>query len=90
MSRIFGQEFANLPSKYELMFILAPSASLDYQASNKLFDYLSSAVKNRIQLVICLDNLVSDGSENLYVYDSIKSSKSVLRDYFVERLGAKD
>ena len=88
LSRIFGQEFASLPSKYELMFILNPSASLDFQASSKFIDYLSSSIKNRIQLVICLDTLVSLGK--LYVYDSLKSSKSQLRDYFVNKLGAQE
>lgn len=38
--------------------------------------------------MICLDSLVS--LEKLYVYDSFKSSKSQLRDYFVSKLGAKE
>ena len=42
ISRLFGKEFANLPSRYELMVILTPSGSLNYEATGKFVDQLNT------------------------------------------------
>ena len=38
--RLFGKDYANLPSCYELLIILTPSASLKYEATSKFVDSL--------------------------------------------------
>ena len=38
ISRLFGKDYANLPSRYELMIILTPSASLNYEATSRFVD----------------------------------------------------
>jgi len=59
LNRLFGQEFAHLPSKYELMLIFTPSASINYEASGKFIESLPSQIRSRIQLIVCLDDMVS-------------------------------
>ena len=69
------------------MVILTPSASVNYEASAKFIENLTPVVRSRIQLVLCLDSLVtSDKAKRLYIYDSVKSSKSSTRDLFVSKL----
>ena len=70
------------------MFILTPSASLGYEATENYLDYIQGNVKSKIQLVICLDQLISSDSKSttLHVYDSYRSSKSSIRDAFVHSM----
>ena len=60
ISRLFGKDFATLPSRYELMVILTPSGSLNYEATAKFVDQLNSHVRDRIVLAVCLDALTHD------------------------------
>ena len=73
------------------MYILTPGASIGYEPSAKFIDYVQGAIKAKIQLVVCLDQLidsttVSDEAPNLYIYDSQRSSQSSIRDAFVYSL----
>eukprot|EP00349_Pseudokeronopsis_sp_Brazil_P002167 CAMPEP_0202964560 /NCGR_PEP_ID=MMETSP1396-20130829/8636_1 /ASSEMBLY_ACC=CAM_ASM_000872 /TAXON_ID= /ORGANISM="Pseudokeronopsis sp., Strain Brazil" /LENGTH=140 /DNA_ID=CAMNT_0049686747 /DNA_START=563 /DNA_END=985 /DNA_ORIENTATION=+ len=70
LSRIFSQitneltELANFG--YDLMFILTPTSSLNYEATGKFVEHMQSNIKERIKLVICLDalsNLISQQKE---------------------------
>ena len=67
------------------MYILTPSGSLDYRATEKYLDYIQGNIKSKIQLVICLDQLidVQEKSTTLYIHDSAKSLRSSVRDSFV-------
>jgi hypothetical protein len=85
LSRLFGNDFANLPSRYELMLIISPTASLNHQGTSKFVDQLNTIVRSRILLVICLDSLANDSNE-LFVYDSPKSAKLSTRDMFIKKL----
>jgi hypothetical protein len=58
MSRVFKREFQHIPQRFDLMFILTPSGSLNYQATEKYLDYLQGNIKSKIQLVVCLDQLI--------------------------------
>lgn len=86
LSRIFGKEFDRLQSKYELMLILTPGASLNYEASEKFIESISAQIRSRISLLICLDDIVGSEPHRLFVFDSPKSLKSATRNLFVERL----
>ena len=75
------------------MFILTPGASIGYEPSAKFIDYVQGAIKARIQLVVCLDQLIDsslmadqDTAPNLYIYDSKRSYQSSIRDAFVYSL----
>lgn len=74
------------------MFILTPGASLGYEPTTKFVDYIPATIKSKIQLVVCLDQLIdssnieSDGPPSLYVYDSKKSQNSSVRDALVYSL----
>ena len=59
MSRTFGKQFVQIvKSRFDLMFILTPSSSLGYTATSKFLDYIQGTLKSKIQLVVCLDQLV--------------------------------
>jgi hypothetical protein len=50
-----------------MLFILSPTGSLNHEATGKFLDHLSSNIKEKIKLVVCLDTLVDANSKNLYV-----------------------
>ena len=59
MSRSFGRQYVqSVKSRYDLMFILTPTSSLGYSATSKFLDYIQGTLKSKIQLVVCLDQLV--------------------------------
>ena len=92
MSRTFSRQFTQVRQRFDLMFILTPGASLDYEPSQKFVDYVQSQIKVKIQLVVCLDQLIDSSKgdtgvpPNLYVYDSQRSHQSNIRDAFVYSL----
>ena len=90
MSRVFGRQFNQVKQRFDLMFILTPGASLGYDPTLKFIDYVQGSIKSKIQLVICLDQLIDsaqgDGVPNLYVLDSKRSATSSIRDAFVHSL----
>jgi len=58
LSRIFsnlGSELTSIGFKYDLLFILTPSSSLSFEATEKFVDHLQSNIKERVKTVICLD-----------------------------------
>lgn len=61
ISKIFSQLMNELNSgdankfKYDLLFILTPTGSLNHEATTKFVEHLPSNLKERIKLVICLD-----------------------------------
>ena len=69
-----------MKQRFDLMFVLTPGASFGYEPTAKFIDYAPSSVKSKIQLVVCLDQLIdsslgdTDVLPNLYVYDSKRSS----------------
>ena len=71
------------------MFILTSGATLGYEPSEKLIDYLQSSIKADIQLVVCLDQLIDSSlgdtghPSNIYIHDSKRSFSSSIRDSFV-------
>jgi len=71
IARTFGTllDDAGLKSsaKYDLMFILTPGAGVNYEATNTFLDALSSKIAERIQFVLCLDHLASEGPLTLHV-----------------------
>lgn len=75
LSRIFSKLSLDLQQvnrfKFDLLFILTPTGSMNFEATSKFIDHLQSNIKERIKLVLCLDslsNLVSDTTDlNLYV-----------------------
>ena len=54
--------------KYDLLFILTPTASLNYEATGKFVDHLQANIKERIKLVICLDALTDSSSLTHHLY----------------------
>ena len=63
MSRSFSKQFTHLKQRFDLMFILSPGASFNYEPSSKFIDYLQGAVKAKIQLVVCLDQLADSSMD---------------------------
>ena len=73
------------------MFILTPGASFGYEPSQRFIDYLQNSIKQKISLIVCLDQLanseLAEGSlPSLYLHDSQGSAKSTIRDAFVYEL----
>lgn len=69
-----GGEFGAQKFKYDLAFFLTPTGSLNFQGTTKFIDYMQSNIKDRIELVICLDSFAHMGPENnsLFVKHSSK------------------
>ncbi len=42
MARTFSRQYLAVSQRFDLMFILTPGASLDYEPSQKLVDYVQS------------------------------------------------
>ena len=40
MSRVFGRQFNQVTQRFDLMFILTPGASLNYDPTTKFIDYV--------------------------------------------------
>ena len=74
------------------MFILTPGASFDYEPSAKFIDYVQGSIKSKIQLVVCLDQLIDSSlsdigvAPTLYIHDSKRSAQNNIRDAFVANL----
>ena len=74
------------------MFILTPGASFNYEPSAKFIDYVQGSIKAKIQLVICLDQLIDSSlpdtvaAPKLYIHDSKRSVSNNYRDAFVTNL----
>lgn len=93
MSRVFGRQFSQVKQRFDLMFILTPGASFGYEPSARFIDYVQGAIKAKIQLVVCLDQLIDssilqadEAAQTLYIYDSKRSLQSSIRDAFVYNL----
>ena len=92
MSRVFGRQFTQVKQRFDLMFILTPGASFGYEPSAKFVEYVQSTIKTKIQLVVCLDQLIDSSladsagepsAPSLYIYDSKRSRSSSIREAFV-------
>ena len=77
MSRVFNRQFGNVKQRFDLMYVLTPGASFGYEPSAKFVDYMPGSIKSKIQLVVCLDQLIDstqsdymENGPNLYIYDS--------------------
>ena len=55
MSRVMSRQFSQVKQRFDLMFILTPGASFDYEPSQRFVDYLQNSIKAKISLVVCLD-----------------------------------
>ena len=79
VSKIFSQLLSDMQQyssssssgnnfKYDLLFVLTPSGSLNHEATSKYVEHLPSSLKDRIKLVLCLDTIVSSlNSKELYL-----------------------
>ena len=75
MSRVMSRQFNQVKQRFDLMFILTPGASFGYEPSQRFIDYLQNSIKQKISLIVCLDQLVdstlSEGTvQSLYLHDS--------------------
>jgi hypothetical protein len=48
LSKVFSSEFKAVPRRFDLIFILTPSGSLNHDATEKFLDYIPSNVKSKI------------------------------------------
>jgi len=78
-----GDEFGSQKFKFDLAFFLTPTGSLNHQGTTKFIDYMPSSIKDRIELVICLDSLAHMGVEknNLFVKHSAKQLSQVEKQF---------
>ncbi len=92
ISRIFSQLVTELQAannfKYDLMFILTPTGSLNHEATGKFIDHLQSNIKERIKLVLCLDSLsnIASATKSLFVFQSQLSQSDSLSASFLSEL----
>lgn len=78
-----GGEFGAQKFKFDLAFFLTPTGSLNHQGTTKFIDYMPSNIKDRIELVICLDSLAHMGVEksNLFVKHSSKQLSQIEKQF---------
>jgi hypothetical protein len=68
---------------------MTPTASLGYEATSKFLDHITSSIKERIKMVICLDalsDLFGSSSKTLFVYNSHLSEQDSLSNHFIKEL----
>lgn len=81
-----GGDLAAQKFKFDLAFFLTPTGSLNYQGTSKFIDYMPSNIKDRIELVICLDSLANMGADqnNLYVKHSSKQLSQIEKQFMAK------
>jgi len=77
-------------TNFDLIFVLTPSASLEYKATSDFVGY-QKLPWARVQLVVCLDALVDsskswDNGQSLYVYQNQKAKQSQVSEHFISNL----
>jgi hypothetical protein len=63
LSRLFGgksshQSNTDIQTEYEIMYVLSPGASINYESTAQFIDFLPGNLKSRIELAVCLDGMV--------------------------------
>ena len=48
MSRVFSKQFTAVKQRYDLMYVLTPGASFNYEPSSRFVDYMPAAIKSKI------------------------------------------
>lgn len=67
-SKIFSNLLSELQNannfKFDLLFVLTPTGSLNHEGSAKFIDHVPSNIRERIKLTVCLDQLVNMQAPN--------------------------
>jgi len=88
LSKIFSQVVSELTPtafKFDLLFVLSPSSSLNYDATSKFIDNLQGNIKERIRLVLCLDGLAADKpSDQLYLHKGGLANNDAIANKFIQ------
>lgn len=54
--------------KFDLLYILTPTGSLNHEATGKFLEHLQSNIKERIKFAICLDSLTDQSTATPHLY----------------------
>ena len=95
LSRLFGgksshQSNTEIQTEYEIMYVLTPGASINYESTSQFIDFLPGGLRSRIELAVCLDGMVDSTKswkegQNLNIFES-DSGKSTIKDRFLAQL----